>query len=671
MQNTNFNQLVSFIFGIANDCLVDAYDVGDYRKVILPMIVIRRFDAVLEPTKAAVLAMKEKLDAAGLIEQDEALCQAAGQAFCNKSKFMLRDLKARTSRQQLKLDFIEYLDGFSKNVQDIIDKFGFRAQIDKLTQHDALGILIAKFVDPTINLSAEPVLNADGSVRLPALDNHAMGTVFEEVIRKFNEETNVTDAGRHFTPRDIVQLMADIAFLPVQEQLKSTTYRIYDGACGTGGMLSVSADRIGELARAAGKKVSIKLYGQENAEETYAIARADMLVKGEGTQADNIYFGSTISNDGFAGETFDFMLSNPPFGTAWKTDLKAWGDIDKKDITDPRFVVKYNKEILSLVPDIGDPQMLFLANNISKMKTNTPLGSRIVEVHNGSSLFTGKAGQGPSNLRQYIIEQDLLEAIVALPEKMFYNTGIGTYLWVLANKKSPERRGKVQLIDATALKTAMRKNLGEKNCMMTEEIRRQVLDIYMAFDKADPEYSKVFDNSEFGYWLVEVNRPLRLSARLTKENIEEVVKKLKDTKIGDVLNAMMTKKSEYLNYSEFIQSLSKNVKLTAAKQKQLRNIVGVVNENAKAMDEADPDLKDTEQIPFNYPGGIEGFIEKEVRPYAPDVWIDEDSIKTGYELSFTRYFYKPAELRSLKEISKDLRAIERETDGLLDEILGG
>jgi type I restriction enzyme M protein len=364
------------------------------------------------------------------------------------------------------------------------------------------------------------------------------------------------------------------------------------------------------------------------------------------------------------------MLSNPPFGTAWKTDLKAWGDIDKKDITDPRFVVKYNKEILSLVPDIGDPQMLFLANNISKMKTNTPLGSRIVEVHNGSSLFTGKAGQGPSNLRQYIIEQDLLEAIVALPEKMFYNTGIGTYLWVLANKKSPERRGKVQLIDATALKTAMRKNLGEKNCMMTEEIRRQVLDIYMAFDKADPEYSKVFDNSEFGYWLVEVNRPLRLSARLTKENIEEVVKKLKDTKIGDVLNAMMTKRSEYLNYSDFIQLLPKSVKLTAAKQKQLRNIVGVVNENAKAMDEADPDLKDTEQIPFNYPGEIEGFIEKEVRPYAPDVWIDEDSIKTGYELSFTRYFYKPAELRSLKEISKDLRAIERETDGLLDEILG-
>lgn len=671
MSQKNFNQLVSFIFGIANDCLVDAYDVGDYRKVILPMIVIRRFDAVLEASKGKVLALKEKLDAVGLIEQDEALCDAAGQAFCNKSKFMMRDLIARTNRQQLKLDFIEYLDGFSKNVQDIIDKFGFRAQIDKLVQHDALGILISKFVDPTINLSCEPVLDADGSVRLPALDNHAMGTVFEEVIRKFNEETNVTDAGRHFTPRDIVQLMADLAFVPVQSQLKNTTYRIYDGACGTGGMLSVAEERIQELAAAMGKRVSIKLYGQENAEETYAIARADMLVKGEGSQADHIFFGSTISNDGFAGETFDFMLSNPPFGTAWKTDLKAWGIDDKKEITDPRFVVNHHKGMLSLVPDIGDPQMLFLANNISKMKTDTSLGSRIIEVHNGSSLFTGKAGQGASNLRQYMMERDLLEAVIALPEKMFYNTGIGTYLWVLSNKKSAERRGKVQLIDATSLKVPMRRNLGEKNVRMTSEIRAQILDIYMAFELADPRYSKIFENAEFGYWLVEVNRPLRLSARLTYENIEEVVKKLKDTKIGDVLKAMMIQKSEYIHYSDFIQSLPKSVKLTAVKQKQLRNIIGFVNEKAEALQEPDPDLKDTEQIPLNYPGGIAAYIENEVRPYAPDVWVNEDSIKIGYELSFTRYFYKPVAMRTLEDISADLRRIERETDGLLDDILGG
>lgn len=509
MENANFNQLVSFVFGIANDCLVDVYDVGDYRKIILPMIVLRRFDAVLEPTKQAVLAMKQKLDAAGIMEQDVALCSVAHEAFCNSSPFTLSDLKSRTNQQQLKQDFILYLDGFSKNVQDIITKFEFRNQIDKLSEHDILGLLISKFVDPSINLSSRPVLNPDGSVKLPGLDNHTMGTVFEEVIRKFNEETNITDAGRHFTPRDIVELIADLAFVPIEDQIKSTTYRIYDGACGTGGMLTVAEERIQRLSQKAGKKVSIHLYGQENADETYAIARADMLVKGEGSQANNIFFGSTISNDGFPGETFDFCLSNPPFGTSWKKDLAAWGFTKKDDITDPRFQVTYRGEDFSLLPDIGDPQMLFLANNISKMKQDTPLGSRIVEVHNGSSLFTGKAGQGPSNLRQYIIEQDLLEAIVALPEKMFYNTGIGTYLWVLSNKKSAQRKGKVQLIDATTMKAPLRKNLGEKNGEVNAALRKKILDLYLAFDKADPEYSKVFENHEFGYWQVTMQQPKR------------------------------------------------------------------------------------------------------------------------------------------------------------------
>ncbi len=416
MSEQNFGHLVSFIFGIANDCLVDVYDVGDYRKIILPMIVLRRFDAVLEPTKQAVLEMKQKLDAAGITDQDEALCSVAGEAFCNSSPYVLSDLKSRTNQQQLKADFILYLDGFTKNVQDIIKKFEFRNQIDKLSDHDILGLLISKFTDPSVNLSSRPVTNASG-VTLPALDNHTMGTVFEEVIRKFNEETNITDAGRHFTPRDIVELITDLAFVPVKDKIQDTTYRIYDGACGTGGMLTVAEQRIREIASEYGKHVSIHLYGQENADETYAIAKSDMLVKGEGSQSNNIYFGSTISNDGFAGETFDFCLSNPPFGTPWKTDLKAWGDIKKDDIADSRFVVSYNGQKFSLIPDIGDPQMLFLANNISKMKKDTLLGTRIVEVHNGSSLFTGKAGQGPSNLRQYILEQDLLECIVAVPEK--------------------------------------------------------------------------------------------------------------------------------------------------------------------------------------------------------------------------------------------------------------
>ena len=608
MDKSNFGQIVSFLFGIANDCLVDTYDVGDYRKIILPMMVIRRFDAVLEPTKEKVLKMKAQLDAAGITEQDEALCSVAGEAFCNSSPYTLSDLKSRTNQQQLKADFILYLNGFSQNVQDIIKRFEFRNQIDKLSEHDILGLLISKFTDSTVNLSNRPVYDTQGNIVQPALDNHTMGTVFEEVIRKFNEETNITDAGRHFTPRDIVELITDLAFVPVKDKIQSTTYRIYDGACGTGGMLTVAEERIQEIAKETDKKISIHLYGQENSDETYAIARSDMLVKGEGTQANNIFFGSTISNDGFAGESFDFMLSNPPFGTPWKTDLKAWGDIKKDDITDTRFRVNYKGEDFSLIPDISDPQMLFLANNISKMKRDTVLGSRIVEVHNGSSLFTGKAGQGPSNLRQYILEQDLLEAIVAVPEKMFYNTPISTYIWILANKKEERRKGKVQLIDATSFKKPLRKNLGEKNCEVDKAIRDRILELYMAFDQADERYSKVFDTYEFGYWEVPVYTP----------QYDENGKPILDKK-------------------------GKPVKPNS----------------------------DKEIIPFTYEGGIEAFIENEVRPYAPDVFIKSGSEKIGYELSFTKYFYQPVQLRTLEEIRQDILTIENETDGLLNEILGG
>lgn len=608
MEKANFGQIVSFLFGIANDCLVDTYDVGDYRKIILPMMVIRRFDAVLEPTKEKVLKMKEQLDAAGITDQDEALCSVAGEAFCNSSPYTLSDLKSRTNQQQLKSDFILYLNGFSQNVQDIIKRFEFRNQIDKLSEHDILGLLISKFTDSSVNLSNRPICDAKDNVIQPALDNHTMGTVFEEVIRKFNEETNITDAGRHFTPRDIVELITDLAFVPVKDKIQSTTYRIYDGACGTGGMLTVAEGRMQEVAKEFGKNVSIHLYGQENSDETYAIARSDMLVKGEGVQANNIFFGSTISNDGFSGETFDFMLSNPPFGTPWKTDLKAWGDIKKDEITDTRFRVNYKGEEFSLIPDIGDPQMLFLANNISKMKKNTALGSRIVEVHNGSSLFTGKAGQGPSNLRQYILEQDLLEAIVAVPEKMFYNTGIGTYIWILANKKEERRKGKVQLIDATFFKKTLRKNLGEKNCEIDKDIRDYILELYMAFDQADERYSKVFDNSEFGYWEVPVYTP----------QYDE-------------------------NGQPILDKKGKPIKPNS----------------------------DKEIVPFTYEGGIEAFIENEVKPYAPDVFTKSGTEKVGYELSFTKYFYKPVQLRTLEEIAVDIRAIEKETDGLLDEILGG
>lgn len=410
-------------------------------------------------------------------------------------------------------------------------------------------MLIEKFVDPSINLSNKPVLNEDGSEKLEALDNHTMGTLFEEVIRMFNEQTNVTDAGRHFTPRDIIELMADLAFIPIQDKIQSTTYRIYDGACGTGGMLTVGESCIQNLAERRGKKVSINLFGQENFDETYAIACADMLLKGEGTQVNNIFFGSTISNDGFPKDEFDFMLSNPPFGTSWKAELKAWGDIKKDEITDSRFLIEYdgNPEY-SLIPDIGDPQMLFLANNISKMKRSTDLGSRIIEVHNSSSISTGGAGSGTSNLRRFIIENDLLEAIVALPQNMFYNTGISTYLWIVTNKKEDKRKGYIQLIDASELKASLRKNVGEKNCEITPKIRRQIIDLYLAYKDADSKYSMVFKNEEFGYYLATVNRPLRLKVEVSTDRIELLRNQLKDEGVVEVLNKYCEDQGDAISY---------------------------------------------------------------------------------------------------------------------------
>ena len=607
MTQIQHNQLVSFIWNIANDVLVNVYNKGDYRKVILPMIVLRRFDAVLEDTKKEVLAMKERLTAANIIQQDEALCAVAGQAFCNSSPFTLKDLKSRTNSQQLKLDFIAYLDGFSANVQDIITKFKFRNEIDTLVEGGVLGLLIEKFVDNRINLSNRPVLFDDGSVRLPALDNHSIGTVFEELLRRFNEENNVTEAGEHFTPRDIVTLMAEIAFVPIMDKITDSSYLIYDGACGTGGILSVSEERLQQLAEARGKRINTHIFGQELQPETYATCKSDLLIKGDGEEANNISFGSTISEDGKAGMKFDFCISNPPFGTPWKRDLENWGLKDKKDITDGRFLIAYDgNPAYSLVPNIGDLQMLFLANNISRMKDTTELGTRIVEVHNGSSLFTGNAGGGESNLRRYIIENDLLEAIIAVPEKMFYNTGIGTFIWIVTNRKESRRKGKIQLIDATGLKSPLRKNLGEKNCEFTPEINEQILRAYMDFEETP--ISKIFDNSEFGYWEITVDRPKR-------------------------------------------------------------DEQGVIVKNKRGKIEIDKTLRDKEQVPLTYEGGIETFVRNEILPYTPDAIVNTDDYVIGYELSFTKYFYKPKQLRTLDEIRADIRAIEESTKGLLDNIL--
>jgi type I restriction enzyme M protein len=757
------NKIVSFVWGIADDVLRDLFKRGKYPDVILPMCVVRRMDAVLEPTKPQVLATKKMLDEAGITEQRAALCDAAGQAFYNTSKFTLRDLKSRGSQQQLLADFEDYLNGFSPNVQDILDNFKFRNQLQTLSKADAIGTLISKFLDPDIDLS-------------PAgIDNHSMGTVFEELVRKFNEENN-EEAGEHWTPRDAVRLMANLVFLPIEAEIKSGMYLLYDCACGTGGMLTVAEETLIGIAAKRKQQVKCLLYGQEINPETYAVCKADMLLKGEGESADHIVGGaewSTLAHDAFPAQEFDFMLANPPYGKSWKKDLEAMGG--KDGMRDPRFKVMHKGEELSLVTRSSDGQMLFLANMASKMNGKSALGSRIAEVHNGSSLFTGDAGQGESNIRRWLIENDWLEAIVALPLNLFYNTGIATYVWVLSNRKPAQRKGQVQLIDASQWFKPLRKNLGKKNCELSPEDIERISRSFLDF-KETPE-SKIFPNAAFGYWKVTVERPLRLHSQLTLKAIETLRftsgdediravlydefgddlftrfakvsaalekrladwgndedegddeegtsarkglpdkkrKKLLDPKtwerdgrlvevatrlravLGDALfedhnlfrdrvDAALDKAGIKLPAADLKQILkavswrvetappvvAKLHKPGKAKADPLRGLFDATVDGKPAVVEYEPDadLRDTEQVPLLEDGGIEAFIRREVLPYTPDAWIKEGATRIGYEVSFTRHFYKPQPLRSLEEIRADILALEKETDGLLDELLG-
>ena len=644
----------NFIWGIADDVLRDNYVRGKYRDVILPMTVVRRLDAVLEPTKEAVLRMKAQLDEVGITNQDRALRQAAGEAFYNTSPFRLRDLRSIGKQQQLRANFEAYLDGFSPNVQEILEKFRFRNEVPRLVDDDILGFLIEKFLDSSVNLSPRPVLNADGSVRVPGLDNHSMGTVFEELIRRFSEENN-EEAGEHFTPRDVVELMAHLIFKPIADRVQSTTYLVYDGACGTGGMLTVAEDTLARLARDQGREVSIHLYGQEVNPETYAISKADLILKGGGAEADNIQYGSTLSGDAFPGREFDFMLSNPPYGKSWKSDLERMGG--KAGMRDPRFVVEHGGDAdLSLVTRSSDGQMIFLANMLSKMKQGSPLGSRVVEVHNGSSLFTGDAGQGESNIRRWIIENDWLEAIIALPLNIFYNTGIATYIWVLSNRKAVERQGYVQLIDASGWFRPLRKNLGNKNCELAAEDIGRICDAFLDFEETPR--SKIFPNAAFGYYKLNVERPLRLpgidAARAYKAS---EIKQLRAT----------------ITPAPDAPPVIHKIHRAGVAADPLRGLFPVqIDGRAVVVEYApDPDLKDSEQAPLLEEGGIEGFLRREVLPYAPDAWYDPGSVKVGYEISFTRYFYRPQPLRAPEAIWADIRSLEQEAEGLLEGIRGG
>ena len=651
MDHAQLGWIANYIWGIADDVLRDLYVRGKYRDVILPMTVLRRLDAVLEPTKQAVRDRKTMLDEAGVANQDGGLRAAAGQAFWNASPFTMQDLKARASQQRLRADFEAYLDGFSPNVQEIIDNFEFRNQVSRLYKADALGSLIEKLTSPDVNLGPEPVLKPDGTVRHPGLDNHGMGTIFEELVRRFNEENN-EEAGEHWTPRDAVKLMAKLVFLPVADEIAPGTYLLYDGACGTGGMLTVAEDTLQALAEERGKKVATHLYGQEINAETYAICKADLLLKGEGEAADNIVGGperSTLSNDAFPDKEFDFMLSNPPYGKSWKSDLRRMGG--KRDLRDPRFVVEHGRDPeFSLATRVSDGQMLFLANMLSKMKQSTTSGSRIAEVHNGSSLFAGDAGQGESNIRRWMIENDWLEAIVALPLNMFYNTGIATYVWVLTNCKDEHRVGRVQLIDATRWFTPLRKNLGKKNCELSDEDVQRVCDVFLAFEETDE--SKIFPNDAFGYEKATVERPLRIAGIAPGRVYKAAeIKRLKEDGERDPEAAPVIRRA----WKTGVEADT----LVGRFEAQVDGAPAVVEY------EPDPALRDTERVPLTEEGGVEAFLRREVLPYAPDAWYRPQSVKTGYEINFTRHFYKPKPMRPLRAIRADIRSVRRKSNALL------
>lgn len=713
-----YNKLVSFIWSVADDCLRDVYVRGKYRDVILPMTVIRRFDTIIEKEKANIMKVKETAEQEGW-NVEKALATAVNLSFYNTSQFQLKDLKHEINRQNLKKNFEEYLNGFSENVKEILQKFDFNNQVTKMTEAGILGSVIEKFTSSELNLSPYDEVNSQGEVIKKGLDNHAMGTLFEELIRKFNEENN-EEAGEHFTPRDVIELMADIAVVPILDKLKDGTYSIYDGACGTLGMATVAEEKLQTFAQETGKSLSIHIYGQEVNPETYAISKADLLIKGGDTNANKVFYGSTLSYDQTSGEHFDFMLSNPPYGKNWKTDLTILGggtdDKAKKSVMDSRFVKSYKEqEDFRMLPDVSDGQLLFLLNNIAKMK-ETALGSRILEVHNGSALFTGDAGSGASNARRYMIEEDLIEAIIQLPENIFYNTPITTHIWILSNRKEEKRKGKIQLIDASSIKTSLRKNLGKKNCELSEENRQFILDEYLNFQES--EYSKIFNNEDFGYYKVTVERPLRQAILCNQTNLQQLETtltavgalegnldkaKLSNSGLKDTKGALSElKKTEnikaylavlqsfgqeelYLDFSTFVKNFNKALKAynikgasfaKALSTGMLDNII-VKDENAELQTDSkgnviiDTNLTDTENIPMTYKGGIDAFIAQEVLPYHPDAFVNTEKTQIGYEINFTKYFYKPKQLESVETIVARIKELEKQSDGMMASVLEG
>ncbi len=779
MNQAVHNKLVAFIWSIADDCLRDVYVRGKYRDVILPMVVLRRLDALLEPTKAAVLEeLVFQKDEAKFTEWDEnGLRQASGYVFYNTSEWTLQRLHdTATNNQQILLaNFEDYLNGFSGNVKEIIEKFKLKSQVRHMASKDVLLNVLEKFTSSYINLTPFEKNDPEGR-KLPPLTNLGMGYVFEELIRKFNEDNN-EEAGEHFTPREVIDLMTHIIFEPVKDKLPPVM-TIYDPACGSGGMLTESQNFIKDEEGKIKATGDVYLYGKEINDETYAICKSDMMIKGNNPE--NIRVGSTLSTDEFSGTNFDFMLSNPPYGKSWASEQKYIKD--GKDIIDSRFQIRLKnywgvEEDADAIPRSSDGQLLFLMEMVSKMKplSQSPTGTRIASVHNGSSLFTGDAGGGESNIRRYIIENDWLEAIVQLPNNLFYNTGITTYIWILSNNKSEKRKGKVQLIDAGQLYRKLRKNLGNKNCEFAPEHINEIVSTYTelkAIERTadDGIAAKVFDNSDFAYYKVSIERPKRLKAQFTAERIAELrfdktlrepmfwayetygekvytnlsalEKELNNWCEKNELNlnskqskalvsdTLWSKHLELFNTAEKLLQAFGNEefndfnlfkekvdavlkenksKLGASEKNAILNAVSWYDENAEkvvkgtvkltgeklqsllkhlnckenelahfgyfASDkkgeytvyETESDLRDAENVPLKET--IHSYFLREVLPHVPEAWINLDATKIGYEISFNKYFYQHKPLRAIEEVTADILALEKESDGLIAEIL--
>ncbi len=661
----NVTENANFIWSIA-DLLRGDYKQADYGKVILPLTVLRRLDCVLEPTKQKVLDYLPKMESMNIENTGPVLNKVAGFNFHNQSKYDFQSLKADSN--SIAANLSNYINGFSEDARNILEYFNFNEQIEKLDKADLLYLVVKKFAE--VDLHPDKVNNIE------------MGYIFEELIRKFSELSNET-AGHHFTPREVIRLMVNLLFVNDRDVLtrQGIVKTLYDPACGTGGMLSVAEEYLKELNPDA----RLEVFGQELNDESYAICKSDMLIKGQ--NASNIKFGNSFTVDGLEAEKFDYMLSNPPFGVEWKKVEKVIKNEHEKKGHDGRFGAG--------LPRISDGSFLFLQHMISKMKRDNT-GSRIGIVFNGSPLFTGSAGSGESEIRRWIIENDMLEAIVALPDQLFYNTGIYTYVWIVTNRKEDERKGKIQLINAVDFYNKMKKSLGNKRNEVSPNNIDTITKLYGDFK--ENEFSKIFDNKDFGYQRITVERPLKLNFHISEERIErlkeekgftnlasskkkdnaaekeiEEGKRLQDS-ILEMLSSMSSDKL-YKNRDEFTRLLKLQIKKSGidVKPPLLKTLLKALSEQDETADvctkkgelEPDTNLRDYENVPLKE--DIQTYFEREVIPHVPDAWIDDSKTKIGYELNFTKEFYKYTPLRSLDDIRTDIMALEEEMEGLLKE----